>query len=224
MDDSSSMSDPYKGEPKVAIERDLASSLSQSIPELSYTAGVRSFGQGDCLPKGKTSLITGMARYSKAEFAQAIAKVACPNGGSPLDKALDAVGEDLAGAKKSAVIIITDGRHMGAKVVEAAKKLKARYGEYLCIYPIQIGDDPAARALLRRVAATGGCGAVVAAEDFLPGNAIATFVQTALLYRDSDGDGVPDYLDKCPDTPKGMPVDKDGCPLKGVVDFKPATK
>ena len=30
---------------------------------------------------------------------------------------------------------------------------------------------------------------------------------------DSDGDGVPDYLDKCPDTPKGVMVDKDGCPL-----------
>jgi len=29
---------------------------------------------------------------------------------------------------------------------------------------------------------------------------------------DSDGDGVPDYLDKCPDTPKGMAVDANGCP------------
>lgn len=30
---------------------------------------------------------------------------------------------------------------------------------------------------------------------------------------DSDGDGVPDYKDKCPDTPKGTPVNADGCPL-----------
>ncbi|HTG01387.1 MAG TPA: OmpA family protein [Nitrospirota bacterium] len=30
---------------------------------------------------------------------------------------------------------------------------------------------------------------------------------------DSDGDGVPDYLDRCPDTPKGAKVDKDGCPI-----------
>lgn len=29
---------------------------------------------------------------------------------------------------------------------------------------------------------------------------------------DSDKDGVPDPLDKCPDTPKGIRVDKDGCP------------
>lgn len=33
---------------------------------------------------------------------------------------------------------------------------------------------------------------------------------------DSDGDGVPDYMDKCPDTPKGVEVDKDGCPLPVV--------
>ena len=30
---------------------------------------------------------------------------------------------------------------------------------------------------------------------------------------DSDGDGVPDFKDKCPDTPAGTEVDKDGCPL-----------
>ena len=30
---------------------------------------------------------------------------------------------------------------------------------------------------------------------------------------DSDGDGVADYLDKCADTPKGVGVDKSGCPL-----------
>ncbi len=30
---------------------------------------------------------------------------------------------------------------------------------------------------------------------------------------DSDGDGVYDYLDKCPDTPRGASVDANGCPL-----------
>ncbi|MGY2288982.1 OmpA family protein [Pseudomonas sp. SDO528_S397] len=29
---------------------------------------------------------------------------------------------------------------------------------------------------------------------------------------DEDGDGVPDSRDKCPGTPKGVPVDADGCP------------
>ncbi|GAX87893.1 OmpA-OmpF porin, OOP family [Lebetimonas natsushimae] len=31
--------------------------------------------------------------------------------------------------------------------------------------------------------------------------------------KDTDGDGVIDKLDKCPNTPKGMPVDHNGCPI-----------
>jgi OmpA-OmpF porin, OOP family len=40
--------------------------------------------------------------------------------------------------------------------------------------------------------------------------------------KDSDGDGVPDCIDKCPGTPPGCPVDKNGCPADtdgdGVLD------
>ena len=38
---------------------------------------------------------------------------------------------------------------------------------------------------------------------------------------DMDGDGVPDYLDKCPDSPKGIAVDKEGCPLDSDGDGIP---
>jgi OOP family OmpA-OmpF porin len=38
---------------------------------------------------------------------------------------------------------------------------------------------------------------------------------------DSDGDGVPDHLDKCPDTPRGTVVDKRGCPLDSDGDGVP---
>ncbi|RIH63008.1 OmpA family protein [Mariniphaga sediminis] len=42
--------------------------------------------------------------------------------------------------------------------------------------------------------------------------------------KDSDGDGIPDRKDKCPDTPPGVQVDEHGCPLDrdgdGVPDYK----
>ena len=38
---------------------------------------------------------------------------------------------------------------------------------------------------------------------------------------DEDGDGVPDYLDKCPGTPSGVQVDADGCPLDSDGDGVP---
>ena len=41
--------------------------------------------------------------------------------------------------------------------------------------------------------------------------------------KDTDGDGVPDKIDKCPDTPKGVLVDALGCPVDsdndGVADY-----
>ncbi|EPC04322.1 flagellar motor protein MotB [Litchfieldella anticariensis FP35 = DSM 16096] len=41
---------------------------------------------------------------------------------------------------------------------------------------------------------------------------------------DSDGDGVPDYLDQCPGTPAGVEVNAQGCPLDsdgdGVPDYR----
>ncbi len=39
--------------------------------------------------------------------------------------------------------------------------------------------------------------------------------------KDSDGDGVPDKLDKCPNTPKGAVVDRDGCPVDSDGDGVP---
>ena len=42
--------------------------------------------------------------------------------------------------------------------------------------------------------------------------------------KDTDGDGVPDRKDKCPDTPAGVKVDENGCPLDrdadGVADYQ----
>src|SRR3984893_16550219 len=37
---------------------------------------------------------------------------------------------------------------------------------------------------------------------------------------DSDHDGVPDNIDKCPDTPAGVQVDAQGCPLKGSITLE----
>ena len=44
----------------------------------------------------------------------------------------------------------------------------------------------------------------------------ATNAALARLTMDSDGDGVPDLFDKCPNTPKGVKVDGSGCPLPDV--------
>lgn len=59
-------------------------------------------------------------------------------------------------------------------------------------------------------------------DNMLKVNGIIEFAFGAA--KDSDGDGVPDRKDKCPDTPPGVQVDENGCPLDrdgdGVPDYK----
>jgi outer membrane protein OmpA-like peptidoglycan-associated protein len=59
---------------------------------------------------------------------------------------------------------------------------------------------------------------VVNTLDKCPGTPAGVAVDKDGCPLDSDGDGVPDYLDKCPGTPAGVAVDKDGCPLDSDKD------
>jgi outer membrane protein OmpA-like peptidoglycan-associated protein len=57
--------------------------------------------------------------------------------------------------------------------------------------------------------------------DKCPGTPKGVKVDMMGCPLDTDGDGVPDYLDKCPDTPKGVAVDASGCPLDADGDGVP---
>jgi OOP family OmpA-OmpF porin len=52
-----------------------------------------------------------------------------------------------------------------------------------------------------------------AKNDQLRNDLNATNANLAKFTMDSDNDGVPDFLDKCPNTPAGTKVDGSGCPL-----------
>ena len=54
---------------------------------------------------------------------------------------------------------------------------------------------------------------VVDYQDDCPGTPKGAVVGDRGCPIDSDGDGVPDGIDQCPDTPPGVKVDKKGCPL-----------
>jgi OOP family OmpA-OmpF porin len=51
-------------------------------------------------------------------------------------------------------------------------------------------------------------------------NLAATNASLAKLTVDTDGDGVPDLFDKCPNTPAGVKVDGAGCPLPQAQNVK----
>ena len=54
---------------------------------------------------------------------------------------------------------------------------------------------------------------VVDSKDMCPNTPNGVKVDDFGCPLDTDGDGVADYIDKCPDTPAGVKVDSNGCPL-----------
>jgi len=57
--------------------------------------------------------------------------------------------------------------------------------------------------------------------DKCPNTPKGVQVDAAGCPLDTDGDGVPDYLDRCPNTPKGAKVDANGCPVDSDNDGVP---
>lgn len=208
--------------------RALASRINQAIPtDQKYTGGLRTFGHNSRQSNNPTDLAYGMTNYSRAGFHEGLAKIHYTGGLSPLGAALDAAGNDLSG--KSAVIVISDGLHMD-DAPAAAKRLKDKMGNNLCIYTVSVGnrDNGMGQDLLQMVADAGQCGFAATDTALADPAKMTSFIEKVFLAPkpppkrvvkkqppvDSDGDGVPDYRDKCPNTPRGEFVDEDGCTLK----------
>jgi OOP family OmpA-OmpF porin len=116
-----------------------------------------------------------------------------------------------------------------------AQKMKGVLGDRLCIYPIQVGRDGRARIVMDKLANLGGCGFAVNADEIASPEAMAEYVSGVFLAsakvpvgaaqaagdQDSDGDGVPDSRDQCPNTPGGVRAGPDGCWVPQAVYFDP---
>jgi OOP family OmpA-OmpF porin len=223
-DGSMSMSERAKGQRKLGISEDFLVSLNQTIPDLGYDGGLRTFGRGLCQSQGKTVSIIEVGQYLGSSFADGIARFGCANGTSPLNLALDNTGIDLTDrSAQTAIVIVSDGLDMGDKEIAAAQALRSAFGDSLEVFAVQIGDDRKGRQLLEQVVAAGGSGYYKPASELTTSGAMAEFVADVFLWPDADGDGVPDHLDRCPDTPKGVEVDAAGCPIDsdgdGVPDY-----
>ena len=102
-------------------------------------------------------------------------------------------------------------------------------------YMLAYNGDVAVRFILsQKMSINVGAGIIVGSKDFLddmksgPNNDLLFTASAGLSYyfgrdKDSDGDGVPDSHDACPNTPTGVKVDINGCPLDadgdGVPDY-----
>jgi len=227
LDASSSMEEGYNGQNKFATARAVIDNFNKTMPNVTTKVALRSFGHDSKVSVKHTALMATLKQYSPEALKGGLGKVSKPGGTSPLERALEGAGKDLGGVNAPiAMVIVSDGKDMGNAPLAAANALKTAYGSRLCVYTVLVGDDEGGKNLLSQIAGVTGCGKAVSADSLASGSAMNGFVREVLLSgeMDSDGDGVIDSKDKCPNTPRGVKVDMSGCPLDsdkdGVPDYK----
>lgn len=221
-DSSSSMSKTYLNSAeysgtKLDVEKNLLNKFNQTIPEIPLQSGMRSFGFGPCVGWSSTHLNQPLQAYSATVFEGAITSLQCSSGGTPLAGALEEAKSDLSAATGNiALIVFSDGMD-DASPIPATEALKAEYGDRLCVYTVWVGNEQDERGLanLQQIADLSGCGFSTTASEVSTTSGMSDFVRKVFFHGggpgDDDQDGVINEKDKCPDTPKGALVDKDGC-------------
>ena len=218
-----SLSMDENGRNDFLVARDIVSRINQAIPtDLNYNAGLRSIGHNSYQSENGTDLLYGMTKYNRSDFHDGLNKIKYVGGPTPMAEALQAVANDLKSASgKSAVILVSDGLNID-DAPAAAEQLKNQLGEDVCIYTIAVGheNNGAGQDMMQQLASIGQCGFATTAADLSDSTSMANFVNTVFITEapvvvqiDSDGDGVMDAVDNCPNTPKGAPVNDVGCSL-----------
>lgn len=162
-DGSSSMWDNYNGNQKFQQCRTIVSGINQGISTLKLQAGLHVIGDSpatnDSLANDR--LIYGMTTYSPGAFARAVDSVSI-KGLTPISIPLTTSQETLKDTSGPiALIVVSDGIQTSTDSItpeEAATRLKAAYGDRLCIYTVLIGDAPTGLQTMTAVARAGGCG------------------------------------------------------------------
>jgi len=186
-DASSSMNNQHMGRSKIDISKETLSNMNQTIPQLGFNSGLTSFNGGGA------KVHYGLAEYSRDSLGGTIANLTGANGPSPMAAGIEATSNKFLtglGLGKIAMFIVSDGisdvDNSGGSgerdaAIAAAKKVKDQLGNRICIYPIQIGDDPGGKEFMNELAKVGGCGFLTGHMHINSPNSMATFVIDTLL-------------------------------------------
>ncbi len=233
LDASGSKQDSIHGQKKLEYAKQIVSRMNQTIPNgLNLNSALRRYGKGikESQPaEMKTEIVYPPGQYAKARFEDALATVKKASGLTFMEAAIDAASEDLkAFSRKSAVIVVSDGKVHTNDPVQAAKRMKSRYGDNVCIHTIWIPSATADvnqvskdKKLMEQIAEAGGCGFMAEADKIASSQGMGDFVRKVFLAEraayvkclDADSDGVCDDVDDCANTPMNVAVDARGCPV-----------
>jgi OmpA-OmpF porin, OOP family len=182
-DTSQSMDDTYKNDTKMNQQKRLVALFEKTIPNLKLTGSLRMFGQFVSVESSKAVFLD--RDYKKPRLMQAIAPITTGYGFSPLDAALDGATADLCSQPgRLAVIAFSDGEDMEKHdPVAAAKRMKAAFGDRICIYTVHLGDNAGGKKLMQQVADSGQCGFMVTGDSISTPAGMASFVEKVFLEK-----------------------------------------
>ncbi len=208
-------------------------SIVAAMPAGDYQAGQVVFG-------GFKRETVEMGRFDRARLASAAKEASFLEGSTPLYHVLEnELADSVAGGSgRASVVVISDGLvtdgagRPGAEertLAAARRVLDSREGQS-CFHTIQSGSAPEGAAFLRSMAELTPCGSFRTSASLGSASALQDFSRQAYLGGaaaapaskpratpvaavavDSDGDGVPDAADACPNTLRQARVDKRGC-------------
>lgn len=210
---------------KAQLAKDILAAMNDRIPELGYVGAIQMF------PPSET--LIGPKRYNRTSFGNAIKSLPVKGqifgNRTPLGRGILDLGEVLRDMPpgKTAIIVFSDGEeNLGVEALKTQETLRANYNN-TSFHTVSLADKEEKRMALREISRRGD-GIYVEGSDLSSDEvAVERFVKD-VFYRveipsDSDGDGIVDNLDKCPNTPRGVKVDAHGCPLDsdgdGVPDY-----
>ena len=229
VDQSSELSGDFRGVESRLYAREMVRRFTETMPEKTYSGALLIFDQKPNTQKQALELTS----YTAADLQQALLT---PNSMQRIErKSLAMAMDQLSGLinqteGSSAVILVTSWSQIDKSLERAVMRLRQRSSfvggtqivdsgnasipwqggqSGVCLYTLGVGNQ-LSRTRLETV---DSCGYSVAANKVAQPRDMAHFVQT-VLYKgpaDTDGDGIYDYRDRCPDTSAGRIVDYSGC-------------
>jgi len=207
------------GKKKIDESKNVLTLLNNELKTLEVTSGLRTVAN-------TTQLIFGLARHNANKFQRAVDSVTKAKGKISMSAAINAAKYDLKAASGNiAVIIISDGLSSNNYALKSAEILSADFANRISLYTVIVGNHPQGATYMTQLAQKTSSGFSLSASTLNSAKAMKAFVKSVFFAgvkdsslevdniqeRDSDGDGVPNNVDMCNQTPKGAVVDSNGC-------------
>ena len=190
IDHSSSMAFSYKGQryvqlggvSKIMMAKSLARELNKMIPELGYKAGLYTFAPyKEYVAMGPYNQVAMSAALDKVKADYDIYGRLTPMGRGLED--LDRIPLSTMSGK-TGVFIFSDGdSNLSVDPVAVAQSLKAKYGDKLCFYIVDLSDNKSGQQAMKAIATIGKCNCTELGEELLRSEAAREKFLECSLYE-----------------------------------------